>query len=222
VTIHFSGYTIHWIEVASKVSGNLVRLTKSDLARGAELLVDAFWEDPLNLYFIPEGENRRKLFTDYLQFRLRFAIMYGEVYSTSPNFEGIAAWFPPGKSNMTYFRLMRAGGLGLVRVLGTDTISRMNRMASHFAETRKQHLPEPHWHLFPIAVDPKHQGKGYASALMRPMLDRIQDEGLPCFLETQNENNVPLYEHFGFEVLYEEAVQEIELSTWGMVRSPTP
>lgn len=222
MTIHFSGCTIHWIQVVSEVSGNLVRLTKSDLARGAELLVDAFWNDPLNLYFIPEGENRRKLFTDYLQFRLRFAIRYGEVYSTSPDFEGIAAWFPPGMSNMTYFRMMRVGGLKLVRLLGTDTISRMNRIASHVAGLRKQYLPEPHWHLFPIAVDPKHQGKGYASALMRPMLDRIQSEGLPCFLETLDEKLVSLYEHFGFEVIYKESIPEIELSDWGMVRSPIP
>jgi ribosomal protein S18 acetylase RimI-like enzyme len=210
------------IVMCDEMSGNLIRLTKSDLAKGADLLVNAFWNDPLNLYFIPEGENRRMLLTKYLQFRLRFAIMYGEVYSTSSDFEGIAAWFPPGRSNMTYFRLMRAGGLGLVRVLGTDSISKMNRIASHFAGLRKEHLPEPHWHLFPIAVDPVHQGKGYASALMRPMLDRIQSEGLPCFLETQNEKNISLYEYFGFEVIYKEVTPEIELPNWAMVRSPNP
>jgi ribosomal protein S18 acetylase RimI-like enzyme len=204
------------------VSGNLVRLTKSDMARGVEVLLDAFWDDPLNLYFIPEGENRRKLFSDYFQFRFRFAIKYGEVYSTSLDFEGIAAWFPPGMSDMTSFRMARVGGLNLVRLLGRDTISRMSRIGSHVASMRKQHLPEPHWHLFPIAVDPKHQGKGYAGALMRPMLDRIQNEGLPCFLETLNEQLVSLYEHFRFEVIYKKTIPEVELSNWGMVRSPIP
>ena len=204
------------------MSENLVRLTKSDLARGVEVLVNAFWDDPLNLYFIPESENRRKLFSEYLKFRLRFAIKYGEVYSTSPDFEGIAAWFPPGMSNMTYFRMMRVGGLKLIRLLGIDTISKMNRVASHVARLRKQRLLEPHWHLFPIAVDPKHQRKGYASALMNPILDRIQSESLPCFLETLTEGNVSLYEHFGFEVIYKEIIPEVELTNWGMVRSPIP
>jgi ribosomal protein S18 acetylase RimI-like enzyme len=206
--------------VDGEVGGNLVRLTKSDLARGIEVLIDAFWDDPLNLYFIPEGENRRKMFTEYLQFRLRFAIKYGEVYSTSSDFEGIAAWFPPGMSDMTNSRMMRVGGLRLMRVLGRDAISRMSRIGSHVAKLRKQHLPEPHWHLFPIAVDPKHQGKGYASALMRPMLDRIQNEGLLCFLETLSEQLVSLYEHFGFEVIYEETIPDVKLTNWGMVRSP--
>jgi ribosomal protein S18 acetylase RimI-like enzyme len=205
--------------VVGEVIGSLVRLTNSDLSRGVELLVDAFWDDPLNLYFIPESESRRKLFSEYLRFRLRFAIKYGEVYSTSPDFEGIAAWFPPGKSDMTNSRIIRAGGLRLFRQLGRDTVSRMSSIGSHTAKMRKQHLPEPHWHLFPIAVDPKHQGKGYASTLMRPMLDRIRNEGLPCFLETLNEELVSLYEHFGFEVIFEETIPEIELSNWGMVRS---
>ncbi|MHA2042389.1 MAG: GNAT family N-acetyltransferase [Candidatus Thorarchaeota archaeon] len=210
------------IVMCDEMSGNLVRLTKAEMERCVKLLVDAFWDDPLNLYFIPEGENRRRMFHGYLKFRTRFAFLYGEIYSTSPNLEGIAAWFPPGMSDLTYFRLIRSGGLGLIRLLGLGTISRMNRLASHAAKSRKQHLSEPHWHLFPIAVDPQHQGKGYASALMKPMLDRIQSEGLPCFLETQNEKNVSIYQHFGFEVIYEEEFPEAEIPNWGMVRSPIP
>jgi ribosomal protein S18 acetylase RimI-like enzyme len=189
------------------------------MAKCIDVLIDAFWDDPLNLYFIPEGENRLKLFSEYLRFRLKFAFKYGEVYSTSPNFEGIAAWFPPDKSDMTNVRILQSGGLNLIRHLGMDTVSRMSHVSSHTTKLRKKHLPRPHWHLFPIAVDPRHQGKGFASALMRPMLGRIQNEGLPCFLETQNEKNVSLYEHFGFEVIFKETFPEVELSNWGMVRS---
>lgn len=201
------------------MSGDLVRVTMSDLDRGVEILVNAFWDDPLNLYFIPESENRRKLFSDYLRARLKFAIRYGEVYSTSPNFEGIAAWYPSGMSDLTYFRLLRVGFLGLIRLLGMETISRMNRVGSHAAKMRKQYLPEPHWHLFPIAVDPKHQKKGFASALMKPMLDEIQSQGLPYFLETLNEEYVSLYEHYGFEIIFEGTIPDVELAIWGMVRS---
>ncbi|MHA2159072.1 MAG: GNAT family N-acetyltransferase [Candidatus Thorarchaeota archaeon] len=204
------------------MSGDLVRVTMSELDKGVEILVNAFWDDPLNLYFIPESENRRKLFSDYLHVRLKFAVRYGEVYSTSPNFEGIAAWFPPGKSDLTYFRLLRVGFLGLIRLLGMKTVSRMNRVGSHGTKIRKQYLPEPHWHLFPIAVDPKHQKKGFASALMRPMLDKIQSQGLPCFLETLNEDYVSLYEHYGFEVIFKETLPGVELAIWGMVRSLNP
>jgi ribosomal protein S18 acetylase RimI-like enzyme len=85
---------------------------------------------------------------------------------------------------------------------------------------RKQHVIEPHWHLFPIAVDPEFQGKGFGSILMRPMLDRITGEGLPCYIETQKEKNLSLYEHYGFEVIHTDTIPGIDIQHWGMLISP--
>ena len=201
---------------------SLVRLTKSDIERGAEVLARAFQDDTLESYFIPDAEVRCKLLPYFFQFRLRFGILYGEVYSTSPELEGIAVWFPPSKSDMTFWKMMRAGGMSLRRKVGKEVISKMASVSNYVANTRKKHAPVPYWHLFPMGVDPSNQGKGYASALMRPMLDRIQSEGLPCFLETLDERLVSLYEHFGFKVIYEETFPEAEIPNWGMVRSPIP
>jgi predicted GNAT family N-acyltransferase len=56
-------------------------------------------------------------------------------------------------------------------------------------------------HLGPVAVDPELQGQGYSSKLIRPMLERLDSQELPCYLEAQSESNVSIYEHYGFEVL---------------------
>jgi len=202
------------------LSNNLYRLKKPDLQRGTEVLVRAFRDDSLTKYFIPPCENWEELVTTYFRFRLRFGIMYGEVYATSPKMEGLAAWFAPGKSDMTNLRLMRAGGISLSRDMGKDTISRMNMIGDYTARMRKEHVKGPHWHLFPIAVNPEYQGRGHASALMKPMLARITDEGLPCYLETQTERNKSLYEHFGFEVVHEDIISGLNVKHWGMVKFP--
>jgi ribosomal protein S18 acetylase RimI-like enzyme len=191
-----------------------------DLERGTKLLVRAFHDDSLTHYFIPTCVNWEELAIKYFAFRLRFGIMYGEVYATSPKMEGLAAWFAPRTSDMTNLRLMRAGGISLFRYLGKDSISRMNMVSKYASELRNLHVQGSHWHLFPIAVDPEFQGKGYSSALMRPMLARLQEEGLPCYLETQNESNVPLYEHFGFEVVHTDVIPGIDIKLWGMVKFP--
>jgi ribosomal protein S18 acetylase RimI-like enzyme len=202
------------------VSFDLYRLTRTDLERGTKLLVRAFHDDSLTLYFIPPCANWEELATQYFAFRLRFGIMNGEVYATSPEMEGLAAWFAPGRSDLTTFRLMIAGGISLFRYMGGDAISRMNMVGMYASKLRNLHVQGPHWHLFPIAVDPEFQGKGYSSALMRPMLARINQEGLPCYLETQNEKNVPLYEHFGFKVVYIEVIPGIDIKLCGMVKFP--
>ncbi len=198
----------------------LYRLRKADIARGTEVLVDAFQEDPLTLYFIPPCDNWTALVSKYYAFRLRFGIMYGEVYAPSPEIEGLAAWFAPGKSDMTNFRMMRAGGMGLSRYLGRDIITRMNMIGEYTTRMRKQHVGTTHWHLFPIAVRTVFQGKGFGSALMRPMLERIAEENLPCYLETQNEENVSLYEHFGFQIIHTDVIPGIDMKHWGMLKYP--
>jgi len=199
---------------------DLYRLKKSDLSRGTEVLLEAFRDDPLTHYFIPPCDNWEELVSKYFAFRLRFGIMYGEAYAISPKIEGLAAWFAPGKSDMTNFRMMRAGGMALSRDMGNDIISRMNMIGEYTSKMRRQHVLEPHWHLFPIAVDPEFQGKGYASTLMKPMLSRIAEQGTPCYLETQNEKNVSLYEHFGFEVIHTDVILGIGMEHWGMVKYP--
>jgi GNAT superfamily N-acetyltransferase len=64
-----------------------------------------------------------------------------------------------------------------------------------------RHPDEPeHWYLEVLAADLDRQGRGIGSACMRPLLDRADAEGTPCYLESSNEKNVPLYERNGFRV----------------------
>ena len=203
------------------MSLNLYRLKKTDLERGVEVLVRAFHEDPLTHYFFPPCDNWENLVSKYFAFRLRFGIKYGEVYASSPEIEGLAAWFAPGKSDMTNFRMMRVGGMAFSREMGPDILERLNMIGEYTSRMRKQIVTEPHWHLFPIAVEPEYQGKGFGSALMRSMLDRITGEGLPCYLETQKETNLSLYEHFGFKIIHTDIIPGIDMKHWGMLLRPT-
>lgn len=50
------------------------------------------------------------------------------------------------------------------------------------------------------------------------MFARIDREGLPCYLETQDEQNVPLYQHFGFKVVNKSTIPETKLTNWAMLR----
>ena len=76
----------------------------------------------------------------------------------------------------------------------------------------------PHWYLQLLGVDPVYQGKGYASILLRAMFARIDEERLPCYVETQNEKNVPIYQHYGFKVVEEGIFPGSEVNTWAMLR----
>ena len=96
--------------------------------------------------------------------------------------------------------------------------SRMKGLGQYIDAVHSRLAPFKHWFLQAIGVDPQFQGRGYASKLLRPMLSRIDEEGLPCYLETLEEQNVRLYEHFGFKVIEESKVPNTNLTNWAMLR----
>ncbi len=65
----------------------------------------------------------------------------------------------------------------------------------------RYHPSEPHWYLPLMGVDPRHQGKGLGSALMRHALVPCDRDQTLAYLESTNPKNIPLYERHGFELL---------------------
>jgi len=63
------------------------------------------------------------------------------------------------------------------------------------------HPDESCWYLPLIAVDPAHQGSGIGSELMKAAMSRIDEDGLPSYLESSNPRNISLYERYGYEVM---------------------
>lgn len=58
--------------------------------------------------------------------------------------------------------------------------------------------PAPFWYLGVLATHPDHQGRGLATAVMRPGLDRADAEGWDAWLETSKPANKPFYAGRGF------------------------
>ncbi len=196
---------------------SLVRLERSQIKSVGAMLARAFYDDPFSVYLIPDGSRRGKLLPYIFEFSTRFGVLYGEVYTTSPNLEGVAVWLPSEKADMTLRRVMRNGGLSLLPKLGGDLIQRLPALNS-ISSLRKRHAPFRHWYLLLLGVDPLFQGKGYAGNLLRAMLARLDDEHLPCYLETQNGKNVSIYQHYGFKVVAEVLVPGTEIALWAMLR----
>ena len=77
---------------------DLVRLTKAQIKPAAETLVQAFQDDPLIAYFIPDASERNNKSPYIFHLLIRYGLLYGEVYAISPNLEGVAVWLPSEKA----------------------------------------------------------------------------------------------------------------------------
>jgi predicted N-acetyltransferase YhbS len=83
----------------------------------------------------------------------------------------------------------------------------------------KAHPKEPHYYLAILGTRPDRQSRGTGSALMRPVLEKCDADGIPAYLESSKEQNIAFYARFGFEV-----TGEIQLpngpTLWPMWRNP--
>jgi len=203
--------------MAAALNG-LVRLQKAQVKPAAEMLARAFHDDPLFAFFCPDVSRRKNISPRLFQFWLRHAIPYGEVYATSPDMEGIAVWFSSRSADRTPWRMILSGSFPIYVSLDKET-TKKRQLINRFCETiRKRHAPCHHWYLEFIGIAPQFRGKGYASSLVRPMLARLDKEHLPCYLETENEDNVAIYRHYGFKVAAEAAIPGTGLRMWAMLR----
>lgn len=178
--------------------GNLSRLTKEQVGPASEMLVEAFFNDPKLTHILPDEDVRREKGRHLFSFELRYGRNYGWVCATSPRLEGVAVWLPSDRSEITLWRAMRSGGFALQKGLGKDGMKRLLAFSDQVDAAHKRHLPGFHWYLFFIGVDPRFQGKGCGGKLIWPMLDWLDGRQMACYLNTQNEENIGLYEHFGF------------------------
>jgi len=197
---------------------SLVWLKKSQVKPASEVLARAFHDYPVFVHFIPDASRRRNRLHYLFRYLIRFGVLYGEVYATSPNLEGVAVWLPSEKTGPTAWRMIRSGSLALLFQFGWEAISRQLPVADFMSAIQKRNAPFPHWFLQTIGVDPGFQGQGHASTLLRAMLARIDEEHLPCYLDTENEKNVPIYQHYGFEVVEEAVIPRTDITVRAMLR----
>lgn len=196
------------------------RLDKPQIRAAAEVLTRAFYDDPLCTSFIPDALERKKKLHHVLETIVRYSVSYGEVYATSPNFEGVAAWLPSDRVKMTLWQGIRSGGLSILLNLGLGATLRQLSVSDLMYSVHKRHIASPHWYLYLLGVEPVLQGKGYASNLIKTMLNRADREGLGCYLDNTNEKNLPMYQHYGFRVIEEYKVPKTGVSLWAMLREP--
>ena len=189
-----------------------VRLaTLGDVPQMARVQMRAFEDDPLITWMLPPDDFGRRA-TLLFDCMLRAAMIHDSTYTTD---DGVctAVWSPPGAWAFTEEQMgMMAGPFA--EAAG----ERVDRALSFFVAMAEVHPAEPHWYLEGLGTHPDWQRRGIASAVLAPVLDVCDADGLPAYLETQKESNVPFYRRHGFEVVGTKQLPDGAPNIWLMWR----
>jgi ribosomal protein S18 acetylase RimI-like enzyme len=164
----------------------------------AATLAEAFLDDPLMLMMSDSEAGRRAVGPWFFRRAVAYGLRWGEVWG-SDDASAVAVWLPPGDSHVGTLRMIRVGLWSMPFRIGLRPALRFLQ-GSGVTERFHAAVPDPHWYLMLIGTRRERQGQGLASALLDAVTSRADADGLPCYLETGTDANVPFYERRGFAV----------------------
>jgi GNAT superfamily N-acetyltransferase len=162
-----------------------------------------------------DGRRRERLERSFDLYLRKLWFRQDECYTTA-NVVGAIVWELPGR--------WKTGILQQLRML--PSMARINgrllpRVLRSLAVLESSHPVEPHYYLLVVGVEREWQGRGLGTALMRPILDRCDEEKLPAYLEATSSHNRALSERHDFEVTEQFLLDPGSPPLWRMWRTPT-
>ena len=191
------------------------------LAPAGDVVARAFFDNPIWTYILPSATQRAHDLAWLMDMAVRYGERFGQVFATGAPIAGAAVWLPPDETTITPDRLDEVGFAAMPARLGREAFARFERYFGQLGRMHATLMPERHWYLIVLGVEPALQGRGAGSLLLTPVLDRADRDRLPCYLETANPRNLGFFARHGFE-----SVGEMSLPgtprTWLLMRNPEP
>lgn len=197
-------------------TNNLYRLEKKDIHRSAHILAASFNDYSMFKHILGDqlNEETMKVFLNYL---LKFSILYGEAYASSSELEGIILVTDFSNYTFNLVRAIRCGALSFMKY--SPTIGRkFNEFDRFTMDIHKKNIVSPHQYIILLGVNPEKQRQGYGSKLLVPILQVSEEKGQPCYLETHGDENVAYYEKFGFKVVSKDIVTGSDIIQYSMIK----
>jgi ribosomal protein S18 acetylase RimI-like enzyme len=193
--------------------------TKQSYRQVAQVLAEAFNDDSVSVAIYQHFSPEKRLRALAVDFSIELSVCLRKGYPIQVNEGGrivaAAVIYPPG----TYPLPMIDQWLIVLKSFLMNGLYDFRDWLKWLDEIDKIHPTEAHYYLEYIAVDPKYQGKGFGSFILKHLINKADEQGVGCYLENANPRNLAFYQRFGFQVTIEKEI--IGIPSWFMWRPPS-
>jgi ribosomal protein S18 acetylase RimI-like enzyme len=169
--------------------------TWADADALAATMASAFSDDPFVGFLLQNEATRQTVMPLLFKLLFELGLPHGAC-DVTPGYEAAALWRPPGAWKTPVWEYL-ANGLEAMDIFDFSSARHALRVMNVIENL---HPHEPHWYLQAIGTDPAKHGKGFGGAVMRRQLANADISGLPAYLESSKDTNIPFYQSFGFQV----------------------
>ena len=128
----------------------------------------------------------------------------------SNNFEGISIWYNSSELAFSFKDIIRAGLFNLLFKLNKASFNKFRELGESKKANRNETITGGYYFLDMIGVDPPCQNQGYAKIMIETKLEIIDENKMPCYLETSNIANADYYNKYGFRMIDENNFHDIK------------
>ena len=185
----------------------------------AKIAADAYYDYPLHNWF-SGGKYDEYVSEKIMEISLKTMTRDAVIYADSEEMNGFAVWLPLGFAGSKTIPFLLNGGLKLVIHSGIGIVGKLITYESFAMKLKNEFTGNVDWYLYNLSVKKSAQGKPTPGKLLRPMLQFCDEENIVSYLETNKQDNVPMYKHFGFELHKEEKIPGTSVVHYAMVRKP--
>lgn len=195
------------------------QLTLSDVEQTAQVIAQAFAEDPLTSFMLPIKATRVKTLLKFFRVYAEINIKAGRGFGVGEPLQGVAFWKFPSQESMSISVKSLGKLLPLLLTMYPIGYFRARKIIDKIDAFHAKHAPEPHFYLDNLGVLAAARGKGLSSKLIRPFLQKADEQKVVAYTDTVTKTNVPLYEHFGFQCVEESFIKETGITVYAMKRT---
>jgi ribosomal protein S18 acetylase RimI-like enzyme len=186
-------------------------LTSELIPSAANLLAQAFFDNPAHVYFCPDPEARFAQLVWLLGGNLRMQSDLGASFCVvrDSNVDAMGFWTTSDAPEVGALTKIRAGILTAPLRLGLRGTRRLIEVMGELDRLRGQALGDQrYWYLNNMVVREKLRGSGLGTELLGEQLGLIRQRqrGVAFALATQRTENVTFYRRLGFEIVSEATI----------------
>ncbi len=199
---------------------------KNKIETVAKVMADSFKTDPLNQALLNGLTGKNELLHAHSLIHIDNAIRANSLQLLDGNPKAFLVGLDSDdESVLRDIRMVIRVYLKTFRILSWQdikTILSNNKKVKNVVNFKwqKEFINDRYYRIKIVAVDKELKGTGAFRRLVTPVLDHCDKSNIPVVLETHNNNNVGLYEHFGFELVKTIESDNTDVKQYCMIRYP--
>lgn len=200
-----------------KITKDVHKMSDEDMSEYATTLALSFSDYSLFTHFF-----RKYNFNDaVLFFKIALKADSKNLFGLSTkNHEAVSIFMKNGIKDASIWQFIKAGGLKYFFKFGIKSTLKMINFSSYALSIKKKYIRSTDLYLYLLATKPESRHHGLGSIVLEPVLNYCDRENKKCYLETLDEENTLIYEHFGFELVEVSDLPKSNLKLYCLLKKP--